>query len=79
MTDAVFASHAVETPSGRIAYVETGTGRAALFVHGVLLNKRLWRHQMKGLADLRRCISYGPIPYIETLGALRKKAERVHS
>src|SRR4051812_6210139 len=28
----------VETPSGRINYVERGTGPAALFIHGVLLN-----------------------------------------
>jgi pimeloyl-ACP methyl ester carboxylesterase len=47
----------VETLSGRISYVEAGTGPVALFVHGVLLNKHLWRHQMAGLSDIRRCIS----------------------
>ncbi|HEV2676216.1 MAG TPA: alpha/beta hydrolase [Aliidongia sp.] len=49
--------HSVDTPSGRIGYRETGTGPVALFVHGVLLNGHLWRHQLAGLADLRRCIA----------------------
>jgi len=47
----------VETPSGRINYVERGTGPAALFVHGVLLNNHLWRHQLANLSDIRRCIA----------------------
>jgi pimeloyl-ACP methyl ester carboxylesterase len=47
----------VATPSGRISYVERGNGAVALFVHGVLLNGYLWRHQVAGLADLRRCIA----------------------
>ena len=47
----------VETPSGRISYVEQGSGPVALFVHGVLLNGYLWRHQLAGLNDIRRCIA----------------------
>jgi pimeloyl-ACP methyl ester carboxylesterase len=47
----------VETPSGRIAYVEKGRGPAALFVHGVLMNGHLWRHQLEALSDVRRCIA----------------------
>lgn len=47
----------VETPSGRISYVERGSGPVALFVHGVLLNGYLWRHQLAGLSDMRRCIA----------------------
>ncbi|MCC6763381.1 MAG: alpha/beta hydrolase [Deltaproteobacteria bacterium] len=47
----------VDTPSGRISYVEHGTGPVALFVHGVLMNGWLWRHQLAGLSDLRRCIA----------------------
>jgi hypothetical protein len=43
--------HHVETPSGRISYVEAGSGPVALFVHGVLLNKHFWRHEMAGLSD----------------------------
>lgn len=47
----------VETPSGTISYVEHGSGPVALFVHGVLLNGYLWRHQLAALGDLRRCIA----------------------
>lgn len=47
----------VVTPSGIIAYAEEGTGPVALFVHGVLLNSHLWRHQLAGLSDIRRCIA----------------------
>jgi len=45
------------TPSGDIGYVEQGSGPAALFVHGVLLNGYLWRHQLAHLGGLRRCIA----------------------
>lgn len=47
----------VTTPSGSIHYAESGTGPVALFVHGVLLNHHLWRHQLDALGDLRRCIA----------------------
>jgi pimeloyl-ACP methyl ester carboxylesterase len=47
----------VETPSGRISYLERGAGPMALFVHGVLLNGHLWRHQLAELSDIRRCIA----------------------
>jgi pimeloyl-ACP methyl ester carboxylesterase len=47
----------VDTPSGRISYVEHGEGRVALFVHGVLLNGYLWRHQLAHLGDVRRGIA----------------------
>lgn len=47
----------LRTGSGRVAYAEAGSGPAALFVHGVLLNKHLWRHQLAGLSDIRRCIA----------------------
>lgn len=57
-TNAFFATRkSVATPSGRISYVERGTGPVALFVHGVLLNGYLWRHQLAELCDLRRCIA----------------------
>jgi len=49
--------HTIQTPSGRIAYVEQGSGPVALFVHGVLLNNHLWRHQLAHLSDVRRCIA----------------------
>jgi pimeloyl-ACP methyl ester carboxylesterase len=47
----------VDTPSGSISYVEHGDGPVALFVHGVLLNGYLWRHQLAQLGKLRRCIA----------------------
>ncbi len=49
--------HSVQTPSGRISYLEQGKGPVALFMHGVLLNGYLWRHQLAGLSDMRRCIA----------------------
>src|ERR1019366_1403764 len=49
--------HSVQTASGRISYTEQGTGPVALFVHGVLLNGHLWRHQLADLSDIRRCIA----------------------
>jgi pimeloyl-ACP methyl ester carboxylesterase len=51
------ARRTVHTASGRISYLECGTGPVALFVHGVLLNSYLWRHQLAGLSDVRRCIA----------------------
>jgi pimeloyl-ACP methyl ester carboxylesterase len=47
----------VDTDFGRIAYVEAGAGPAALFIHGALLNGYQWRHQLAGLADVRRVIA----------------------
>jgi pimeloyl-ACP methyl ester carboxylesterase len=56
----------VQTPSGLISYVEEGTGPAALFVHGVLLNGHLWRYQLKGLSDIRRCIAVDVLAHGDT-------------
>ena len=47
----------IKTQSGTIAYTEQGEGPVALFVHGVLLNGHLWRHQLRHLSDIRRCIA----------------------
>jgi pimeloyl-ACP methyl ester carboxylesterase len=55
-----------QTPSGRISYVEQGTGPVALFVHGVLLNGHLWRYQLAGLSDIRRCIAVDLLAHGET-------------
>jgi pimeloyl-ACP methyl ester carboxylesterase len=43
-------------PCGRIAYVERGAGRAALFLHGAPLNGFQWRGAIDRLAPYRRCI-----------------------
>ena len=53
--ETLITTHSVETPSGRISYASAGSGPVALFVHGVVLNKHLWRHQLAGLSDIRRC------------------------
>jgi pimeloyl-ACP methyl ester carboxylesterase len=59
-------TRSVQTPSGRIAYVEQGAGPVALFVHGVLLNKHLWRHQLAHLSDVRRCIAVDLLAHGDT-------------
>lgn len=56
----------VQTASGRIGFTEQGTGPAALFVHGVLLNGHLWRHQLADLCDVRRCIAVDLLAHGET-------------
>ena len=47
----------VETRFGRIAYVERGSGKAALFLHGFPLNSFQWRGAIERLAPYRRCIA----------------------
>src|SRR6266852_1907713 len=56
----------IEIPSGRISYTEAGSGPVALFVHGVVLNKHLWRHQLSGLSDIRRCIAVDLLAHGDT-------------
>jgi len=59
-------THNVETPSGRISYASAGSGPVALFVHGVVLNKHLWRHQLTELSDIRRCIAVDLLAHGDT-------------
>src|ERR1700689_5164277 len=56
----------VQTASGRISYVEQGSGPVALFVHGVLLNSHLWRHQLADLSDIRRSIAVDLLAHGDT-------------
>lgn len=42
---------------GRIAYVERGSGRTALFLHGFPLNGFQWRGALERLSPYRRCIA----------------------
>ncbi len=63
---AAVSPRSVETSSGRIAYVEAGSGPVALFVHGVLLNKHLWRHQLSALSDIRRCLAVDLLAHGDT-------------
>src|SRR6202167_3408537 len=56
----------VQTASGRISYIEQGSGPVALFVHGVLLNSHLWRHQLADLSDIRRSIAVDLLAHGDT-------------
>lgn len=65
-TDGAPGTQSVQLTSGRISYAEAGSGPVALFVHGVLLNSHLWRHQLAGLADVRRCIAVDLLAHGDT-------------
>ena len=61
---------------GRIAYVERGSGQAALFLHGAPLNGFQWRGAIERLSTQRRCIApdfmglgYSEIPEHQSLAA----------
>ena len=56
----------VQTASGRISYIEQGSGPVALFVHGVLLNSHLWRYQLADLSDIRRVIAVDLLAHGDT-------------
>jgi pimeloyl-ACP methyl ester carboxylesterase len=56
----------VQLPSGRISYLEQGSGAVALFVHGVLLNGYMWRNQLVGLSAIRRCIAVDLLAHGDT-------------
>ncbi|HWZ59112.1 MAG TPA: alpha/beta hydrolase [Gemmatimonadaceae bacterium] len=63
-----------DTTFGRIAYVERGSGRAALFLHGYPLNGFQWRGALERLSPYRRCIAvdfmglgYSEIPEHQSL------------
>ncbi len=56
----------VQTASGRISFIEQGSGPVALFVHGVLLNSHLWRHQLADLSDIRRSIAVDLLAHGDT-------------
>ena len=66
MKKSALTTHSIQTSSGRISYIEAGSGPVALFVHGVLLNKHLWRHQLSGLSDIRRCIAVDLLAHGDT-------------
>jgi len=60
------ARHSVQTASGCISYREQGAGPVVLFVHGVLLNGHLWRHQLTDLSDIRHCIAVDLLAHGDT-------------
>jgi pimeloyl-ACP methyl ester carboxylesterase len=48
----------LETRSGPASYIDTGgTGRPALFVHGLATSSYLWRHVIGQLDGQRRCVA----------------------
>ena len=47
----------IGTSAGEIAYVERGSGEAALFLHGFPLNGYQWRGALARLSPWRRCIA----------------------
>lgn len=66
-----FRRRSAPTGFGDVAFIETGQGPPAVFVHGVFLNADLWHHQLAGLGDLRRCLAvdllgHGASPYLGT-------------
>ncbi len=50
-------SKEIELPAGRIRYREAGSGPAVVFVHGFLVDGRLWDGVVDALADRCRCIA----------------------
>ena len=67
----------VDTPFGRIAYVERGTrtAHAALFIHAFPLNGFQWRGALELLSGIRRCLAvdlmglgYSEIPESQRIG-----------
>ncbi|HEX6753560.1 MAG TPA: alpha/beta hydrolase [Solirubrobacterales bacterium] len=49
--------HEVELPAGRIRYREAGEGKPVVFVHGYLVDGRLWDGVVDRLSDRCRCIA----------------------
>jgi pimeloyl-ACP methyl ester carboxylesterase len=66
MSQSAFTTKSVTTPSGRISYYDVGSGPVALFVHGVLMNKYLWRNQIAAVSDIRRCIAVDLLAHGDT-------------
>jgi len=65
-----------DIPFGKIAYVERGSGDAALFLHGAPLNGFQWRGAIDRLSAYRRCVApdfmglgYSQIPEHQSLAA----------
>jgi pimeloyl-ACP methyl ester carboxylesterase len=47
----------IRLPQGTIRYREAGTGKPVVFVHGYLVDGRLWDGVLDGLRDRHRCIA----------------------
>jgi pimeloyl-ACP methyl ester carboxylesterase len=49
--------HEIDLPAGRIRYREAGEGKPVVFVHGYLVDGRLWDGVVDRLSDRYRCIA----------------------
>ncbi len=47
----------IDLPAGRVRYRETGSGKPIVFVHGYLVDGRLWDGVVDRLGDRYRCIA----------------------
>ncbi len=47
----------IDLPAGRIRYREAGEGKPIVFVHGYLVDGRLWDGVVDGLSDRFRCLA----------------------
>jgi pimeloyl-ACP methyl ester carboxylesterase len=47
----------IDLPAGRIRYREAGSGKPIVFVHGYLVDGRLWEHVVDRLSDRYRCLA----------------------
>jgi pimeloyl-ACP methyl ester carboxylesterase len=47
----------IDLPAGRVRYREAGSGKPVVFVHGYLVDGRLWDGVVDRLADRCRCIA----------------------
>ena len=47
-----------ETSSGTVSYLDTGNGRPAVFLHGIVTSGLLWRHTITSVSsNTRRCVA----------------------
>ncbi len=49
--------HEIDLPAGRVRYREAGEGKPVVFVHGFLVDGRLWDGVVDKLSDRYRCIA----------------------
>lgn len=49
--------HEIELPAGRIRYRDAGEGGAVVFVHGFMVDGRLWDGSVEALSGRHRCIA----------------------
>lgn len=57
MTTDIDQRKEIDLPAGRIRYREAGSGKPVVFVHGYLVDGRLWDGVVDRLSDRYRCIA----------------------